>query len=456
MTTISEFKKLGDKAVAESLDKIKKDDLGTFITISADKKSGSGSLAGIPIAVADNISTKGVETTCASKILKGYVPPFNGRAVDDLEAAGAVIVGKTNMTEFGILGAAGAYGPVKNPWDKTKKGGPSGAAAAVVSGVVPAALSSDAGGLLRVSAAYSGAVAFRPSYGAVSRFGLIYYTGSLDQIGVAASSVSDVVTIMDIISGNDNRDTTSLPGKMSYSDKIKTGDKPLTGCKIGIPEEYLEGVESGVLKTFEEAVAALEKLGAVCKKMSLPNTKYSLAAHDIISAGESSAMLAKYDGTRFGPRAEADNWHEMVAKTRSLFGPVTQRRIMLGIYLLMAKQYNDYYMKSLKTRTLIVNEFEAAFKEYDLLISPTAVRTAPSIEGCSCGAGCDGEFGAYSAAIAGVDLAGLPAATIPCGFVDGMPAGLQIIGGYQKDANVIAVADAFEKATDFIKTPEAI
>lgn len=453
---IAAFKAAGSKAVADSLDKIKKDDLGTFITVCSDAKStGSGPLAGIPIAVSDNISTTGIETTCASKILKGYVPPFSGKIVDDLENAGAVIIGKTNMTEFGLLGAASAYGPVKNPRDASKKGGPSASAAAVAAGEVPAALCSDAGGLLRVSASFCGTAAFKPSYGAISRFGLIYYTGSLDQIGVTATTVSDAVTVLDIISGNDNRDTTSLPEKMNYSEKIKTGDKPLDGFKIGIPEEFLEEVSADVLKTFEDAVASFEKLGAKCTRFSLKTAKYMQTVHDIIAAGESSAMLAKFDGTRFGPRVEADNWHEMISKTRGLFGSVARRRIMTGIYLLMAGQYNDYYMKSMQTRTLIVEEFESVFKEYDLLISPTAKTVAPDLGGACCG-GCDSELSSYSAAIAGVDLAGLPAASVPCGFVGNLPAGLQIIGGYLEDAKVIAAAEAFENATDFVKFPEAI
>ncbi|MDR2944275.1 MAG: Asp-tRNA(Asn)/Glu-tRNA(Gln) amidotransferase subunit GatA [Methanosarcinales archaeon] len=447
---IASFKAAGSKAVAESLEKIKKDDSGIFITVCGGaESSGSGPLAGVPIAVSDNISTKGIETTCASKILKGYVPPFSGKSADDLEKAGAVIVGKTNLTEFGILGAASAYGPVKNPRDKTKKGGPSGSAAAVAAGLVPAAVCSDAGGLLRVSASFCGTAAFKPSYGAISRFGLIYYTGSLDQIGVTAATISDAAAVADILSGNDKRDTTSLPEKMLYF-----GGKPLAGCKIGIPEEFLEGVSAGVMKTFDEAVKTFEKLGASCRKISLKNAGYMQPVHDIIAAGESSAMLAKYDGTRFGPRAEADNWHEMIAKTRALFGPVTARRIMLGIHLLMAGQYNDYYMKSMQTRTLIIDEFNAVFQDYDLLISPTTKDVAPDVGG-TCG-GCDQEFSAYSAAIAGADLAGLPAATVPCGFVGKLPAGLQIIGGYLKDADVIAAAEAFEKETDFVKPQEAI
>ncbi|MCL2863579.1 MAG: amidase family protein [Methanimicrococcus sp.] len=469
--TISKFKTADGKAVAESLEKIKKDGLGTFITVMTDcesaKTAGSGPLAGVPVAVSDNISTKAVETTCASKIMKGYVPPFSGKAVDDLEQAGAVIVGKTNMAEFGIFGAPSAYGPVKNPWDKTKKGGPSGSAAAVAAGEVAAAVCSDAGGILRVSAAYCGTTAFKPTYGAVSRFGLIYYTGSLDQIGVTASTVSDVAAVMDVLSGNDSRDTTSLPSKTDFSGKIKTGksddsgktcesgNNPLSGVKIGIPNEYLEGVSSDVMERFEEAVSTFEKLGAVCEKISLKTAKYAQSAHDIIAAGESSAMLAKFDGTRFGPRADADNWHEMIAKTRALFGPAVERRIILGIYLLMAGRYNDYYMKSMQIRTLIIEEFESVFKEYSLLIAPSAMTAAPDL-GVACAGGCGEELSSYSSAMAGTDLAGLPVAAVPCGFAGKLPAGLQIIGGYQKDADVIATADAFEKATDFVKAPEAV
>jgi len=454
MKDIAAFKAAGEKGAAESFDKVKKDDLNIFIRPVTAASAGSGPLAGVPIAVSDNISMKGVETTCASKIMEGYVPPFNGKAIDDLERAGAVLVGKTNMVEFGILKAASTKGPVKNPLNPSKKGGPSGSAAAVAAGIVPAAVCSDVGGLLRISAAFCGTAAFKPSYGAVSRFGLIYYTGSLDQIGVTASTVSDIVTVMDVISGNDDRDTTSLPEKLNYSAKIKSGSKPLDGFKIAIPEEYLEGVSADVLKTFEEAVQTLETLGAVCTKISLKTAKYMQPVHDIIAAGESSAMLAKFDGTRFGPRAEADNWHEMIAKTRALFGPVVQRRIMLGIHLLMAGQYNDYYMKSMQTRTLITNELNAALKEYDLLIAPTAKTVAPDLDG-ACSGGCDDEFSAYSAACAGVDLAGLPAASVPCGRISGLPAGLQIIGGYLEDAKVIAAAEAFEKAAG-AKSPEVI
>ena len=446
---IASFKAAGDKAVLESLEKIKKDDSGIFITVcSAVKAAPSGPLTGVPIAVSDNISVKDVETTGASKILKGYIPPFSGKAVLDLEEAGAVIVGKTNMTEFGIFGAASAYGHTQNPHDKTRKAGPSGSAAAVAAGFVPAAVSSDAGGLLRVSASFCGTAAFKPSYGAVSRYGLIYYTGSLDQIGVTASNISDAAFIAQIISGNDSRDTTSLPDTLTYADKIKIGDKPLDGVLIGIPEEFLEGVSADVMKTFDEAVSTLEKLGAVCKKFSMKTARYMQPIHDIIAAGESSAMLSKFDGTRFGPRAEADNWHDMIAKTRALFGPVVRRRIMLGVHLLKSGQYNDYYIKSLQTRTLVIEEFESVFKEYDLLISPTTKDVAPAIDGaCTCG--CADELSSHSAAIAGVDLAGLPAATVPCGAVGKLPAGLQIIGGYLKDADVIAAAAAFEKAADF-------
>jgi aspartyl-tRNA(Asn)/glutamyl-tRNA(Gln) amidotransferase subunit A len=454
---VASFKTAGDKAVLESLEKIKKDDSSIFITVCGDlKAAGSGPLAGVPIALSDNISSKDVETTCASKILKGYIPPFSGKAVLDLEKAGAVIVGKTNMTEFGVLGAPSAYGPVKNPHDKTRKAGPSGAAAAVAAGMVSAAVSSDAGGLLRVSASFCGTAAFKPSYGAISRFGLIYYTGSLDQISVTAATVSEAAFIAEILSGNDKSDTTSLPDSIAdtlftcdCADKVKSCDKPLDGLRIGIPEEFLAGVSADVMKTFEEAVSTFEKLGATCRKFSMETAKYMQSVHDIIAAGESSAMFAKFDGTRFGPRAEADNWHDMVAKTRALFGAVVRRRIMLGTHLLKAGQYNDYYMKSMQTRTLVIEEFESVFKEYDLLISPTTRDVAPAIDG-ACGCGCADELSSYSAAIAGVDLAGLPAATVPCGAVGKLPVGLQIIGGYLKDADVIAAAAAFEKATDFV------
>ena len=431
-------------------------DLNAFILSEKKDAQRSGTLSGLSFAVTDNFSTKGIETTCGSEILKGYIPPFSGFAVEKMEEAGAAFAGKLNLAEFGLLGAPSAFGAVKNPRDASKKGGPCGAAAAVVSGAVSVALASDAGGLSRVAASYCGAVSFKPSYGAISRFGLIYTAGSLDQIAVTATNVSDILKVLDVISGNDKRDTTSLPEKLDFAGKIKSGDKPLAGLKIGIPEEYLQGAEAGAEKAFKDAVLVLEALGAVCDVCSLPNTKYVQAAHDIISAGESSAMLAKYDGTRFGPRVAADNWHEMIAKTRGLFGPAVQRRIMLGIHLLCAAQYKDYYVKALQIRTLIANELEAALKKYDILISPTTLRTAPALQ-TPCHAGCDSEFSSFSAAIGGVDLAGLPAASVPCGFADKMPVGLQIIGGYLNDAAVLQVMEAFEKHTDFSKkTPEAV
>ncbi|MDV0446819.1 Glutamyl-tRNA(Gln) amidotransferase subunit A [Methanosarcinaceae archaeon Ag5] len=468
---ISEFKKSAassrEKTIASSLDQIKKDDLNIIITVSdaavaaskGECQCGCGkdsTLCCVPYIVSDNFSTKGIETTCASQIMKGYVPPFEGFAIDRMTEAGAVLLGKANMMEFGILGAGSAYGPMKNPWDKTKKAGPSGGCTAAVSaGEVPVALSSDAGGILRVSASYCGVYGFRPSYGAVSRFGLIYCSGSMDQIGVAATTVADVAAVMETISGHDNRDTTSLPEKMCYKINFEAKEKPLEGVKIGVPEEYLENVNPDVLKAFNEALSVFEKLGAKVSKCTLPSTKYSMAAHDVIFAGESSAMLAKFDGTRFGPRVAADNWHDMIAKTRGLFGPVVQRRIMLGVHLLTVGQYQDYYVKALKTRTVIVSELEKALNEYDFLVCPTTPNTAPPM-GEACSAGCAGEMSAFSPAIAGVDLAGLPAISIPCGFAGKMPVGMQLIGSSFKDADVLKAAEAFEKQTDYVKNPEVI
>ncbi|WNY25797.1 amidase family protein [Methanolapillus millepedarum] len=469
---ISEFKKSAassrEKTVASSLDKIKKDDLNAVVTVSdaavalskgeckCECGSSESPLFGVPYFVSDNFSTKGIETTCASKIMKGYVPPFDGFAIDRMRETGAVLLGKANMMEFGILGASSAYGPVKNPWDKTKKAGPSGGCAAAVSaGVVPVALSSDAGGILRVSASYCGVYGFRPTYGAVSRFGLIYCTGSMDQISVVATKVADIAAVMETISGHDGRDTTSLPEKVCCKIGAAKSDKPLEGVKIGVPEEYLKEVDPAVEKVFKDTLSVFEKLGAKVSPCSLPNTRYSMAVHDIIFAGESSAMLAKFDGTRFGPRVPADNWHEMIAKTRGLFGPVVQRRIMLGVHLLTVGQYQDYYMKALKTRTLIVSELEKALAEYDFLVCPTTPKTAPPL-GDACSAGCAGEMSAFSPAIAGVDLAGLPAISVPCGFSNQMPVGFQLIGGFLKDADLLKAAEAFEKQTDYVKNPEVI
>lgn len=406
-------------------------------------------LAGIPVAVKDNICTKGVLTTAGSKMLADFVPPYNATVVERLEAAGAVITGKTNMDEFAMGSSTenSAFFPTRNPWDLNRVPGGSsgGSAAAVASGEAVLALGSDTGGSIRQPASFCGVVGLKPTYGAVSRYGLIAFASSLDQIGPLARNVYDCALLQGVIAGHDPRDSTSarfdVPG---YTQCL---EEDVRGLRLGVPREYMsEGIEEGVREAVETAMRRFEDLGASVEYTSLPHTKYSLPAYYLIAPAEASSNLARYDGVRYGYRApDAEDVVDMFKKTRSRgFGPEVKRRIMLGTYALSAGYYDAYYLKALKVRTLIVRDFERAFEKYDLLLSPTSPTVAFGF-----GERTGDPLKMYLSDICtmSVNLAGLPAISLPCGFAGGLPVGLQLIARPFDEANLLRAAYTYEQAT---------
>lgn len=421
----------------------------------ADKGEGEGLLAGVPIAIKDNISTKGLATTCSSKILEGYVPPYDAHVIERLKAEGAVILGKTNMDEFamGTSTESSCYGVTMNPWDLERvPGGSSGGSAAVVAaGEAPISLGSDTGGSVRCPAAFCGVVGLKPTYGAVSRYGLISYANSLEQIGPMATCVGDIATVMDVIGGYDPRDSTSINMEIGYRDALVDDVK---GLKVGVPEEYFgEGVEGGVEKAVWDAISKYEEMGATWEKVSMPNTKYALAAYYTIAMSEASSNLARFDGTRYGPRNDGENWHVMASRTRAeYFGKEVQRRVLLGTYALSAGYQDKYYLKALKVRTLVKQDFEKALSNVDVLMGPTMPMPAFRI-----GEKIEDPLSLYLADVNTVpmNLAGVPCISVPCGLSDGMPVGLQIIGKQFDEATIIRSAYAFEQNTDYNKARPA-
>jgi aspartyl-tRNA(Asn)/glutamyl-tRNA(Gln) amidotransferase subunit A len=417
-------------------------DIGAFLYIDregalkaadkADKERKEGSdkpLLGIPVAIKDNICTKGTKTTCASRMLENFIPPYDATVVERLKEAGAVIVGKTNMDEFAMGSSTenSAFKKTVNPWDygKVPGGSSGGSAASVAAYEVPAALGSDTGGSIRQPASFCGAVGLKPTYGRISRYGLVAFASSLDQIGTFGRNAQDIALIMNAISGHDDHDFTSAPGKEVYDpDDIKGG---VRGLKIGLPKEYFgEGVNSEVKDSIYAAVKQLEERGAEIEEMSLPYSEYALAAYYIISSAEASSNLARYDGIRYGHRAEKyEDLIDLYACSRSEgFGKEVKRRIMLGTFVLSSGYYDAYYKKALEVRTLIKNDFDKAFEKYDVLMSPTAPTTAFGFGEKS------DPLEMYLADILTVpiNIAGLPSISVPCGLAGGLPVGLQIIG----------------------------
>ena len=423
-----------------------------------DANGHDGPLAGIPIAIKENISTKGLSTTCSSKILQGYVPPYDAHVIERLKEAGAVIIGKTNMDEFamGTSTESSYYGPTFNPWDMDRvPGGSSGGSAAVVAaGEVPVSLGSDTGGSVRCPAAYCGVVGLKPTYGCISRYGLISYANSLEQIGPLATSVADIATLMDVVAGYDSRDSTSINRENNYSDALKDD---VNGLKIGVPEEYFgEGIDENVEKAVWDSIAQFEDMGATYEKVSMPHTKYALASYYIIAMSEASSNLARFDGTRYGYRVEGDNWHVMASKTRAEgFGDEVKRRILLGTYALSAGYHDKYYLKALKVRTLVKQDFDKALANVDVLMAPTMPAPAFRI-----GEKIDDPLSLYLADVntVPINLAGVPSISVPCGLADGMPVGLQIIGKHFGENTIIGAAYSFEQNTDHHKArpPEVV
>lgn len=413
----------------------------------------TGILFGMPIGIKDNIVTKGVRTTCASKILENFDPIYDATVMQKLHNAETVMIGKLNMDEFAMGGSTETshYQRTYNPWnlDYVPGGSSGGSAAAVAAGEVPFTLGSDTGGSIRQPAAYCGVVGLKPTYGRVSRFGLVAFASSLDQIGPITRNVEDNAYLLQAISGVDPYDSTSanLPVP-NYVEQL-TGD--VKGLRIAVPKEYLgEGVQESVRNAILEALKVLEKLGATWEEVSLPHSKYGVATYYLLASSEASSNLARFDGIRYGYRAQgAENLIDLYKKTRSEgFGDEVKRRIMLGTFALSSGYYDAYYKKAQQVRTLIKQDFDKVFEKYDVILGPTAPTPAFKI-----GAQIDDPLTMYANDLLTipVNLAGVPGISVPCGFDNGLPIGLQIIGKHFDEATVYRVAHAFEQATDYHK-----
>lgn len=457
------------QAVTESvLDRITAvdDKVRAYITVTGDiartqaaeadkriKAKDAGSpLLGIPIAVKDNMCTEGIRTTCASKILGNFIPPYDATVVRKLKQAGSVICGKPNLDEFAMGSSTenSGFHITRNPWDldRIPGGSSGGSAAAVAAGECIASLGSDTGGSIRQPAACCGVVGLKPTYGRVSRYGLVAFASSLDQIGPITKDVTDAAILMNVIAGRDHRDSTSA--NIAVPDFTLSLKKDVKGMKIGIPKEYfIEGMDPEVDKAVRDAVKTLEGLGATVKEVTLPHTGYAVATYYILATSEASSNLARYDGVKYGFRAEgAKDLLDMYMKSRSQgFGPEVKRRIMLGTYALSAGYYEAYYKKGQQARTLIKRDFDEAFKSVDIIATPTAPTAAFKI----------GEKSAdplqmYLSDIftISVNLAGIPGISIPCGFTrDKLPIGLQLLGRHFDEESILHASFAYEQATEW-------
>jgi aspartyl-tRNA(Asn)/glutamyl-tRNA(Gln) amidotransferase subunit A len=448
------------------------DSIKSFITVTkeeaisqakeADEIIRSGDdfdfLTGIPIGIKDLISTAGIRTTCGSKILENYIPPYDATVIRKLKEKHPVIIGKLNMDEFamGSSTETSYYGNTKNPWDIERiPGGSSGGSASSVSArQCSASLGSDTGGSIRQPAACCGVVGFKPTYGRVSRFGLIAFASSLDQIGPLTKDVEDCAIMLNAICGNDPADSTST--KKDVPDFTKDLVNDVKGMKVGIPKEYfIEGIDSEVSSAVNDSIELFKKLGATIVDISLPHTKYAVSVYYIIATAEASSNLARYDGVKYGFREEtAANLRDMYFKTRSKgFGAEVKRRIMLGTYVLSSGYYDAYYLRAQKVRTLITNDFKDAFKKCDIILTPTAPTPAFKI-----GEKTSDPLKMYLSDIFTIsaNLAGICGVSIPCGFTNnGLPVGLQLMGNHFDESSIIRAAYAFEQNTDYHKkTPK--
>ena len=421
----------------------------------ADKRIAAGDagpLTGIPVLVKDNMCTRGVRTTCSSKMLQSFVPPYNATVVDKLEEAGAVMLGKANMDEFAMGSSTehSALFPTHNPWDLSRVPGGSsgGSAAAVAAGEAIFALGSDTGGSIRQPAGFCSVTGLKPTYGRVSRYGLVAFASSLDQIGPLTQDVTDCALVMNAIAGHDNRDSTSVPEPVPDYTQCLNGD--VKGLKIGIPKEYfVEGMQPEVEDAIRAAIGQLEKLGANIEwEVSLPHTRHALAVYYIIAPSEASANLARYDGTKYGFRYKGGEsmWDTMEKTRQHGFGAEVKRRIMLGTYALSAGYYDAYYLKAQKVRTLIRREFDEAFEKFDALVTPTS-PTVPF----TMGEKLDDPMQMYLSDVCTlpINIAGLPAISIPAGFTDGLPIGMQIIARPFAEETILRIAHAYQQATDW-------
>ncbi|GGB67059.1 Asp-tRNA(Asn)/Glu-tRNA(Gln) amidotransferase subunit GatA [Fictibacillus barbaricus] len=433
----------------EEFSRIKAKQLDEKLVSGADR----GLLFGMPIGIKDNIVTKGIRTTCASRILENFEPIYDATVVERLNNADTITIGKLNMDEFamGSSNENSGFHPTHNPWDLScVPGGSSGASAASVSaGEVLFSLGSDTGGSIRQPAAFCGVVGLKPTYGLVSRYGLVAFASSLDQIGPITRTVEDNAYLLQAIAGNDPMDSTSA--KVDIPDYLASFTGDVNGLKIAVPKEYLgEGVQPDVKERVMEALKVLEGLGATWEEVSLPHSRYALATYYLLSSSEASANLSRFDGVRYGLRSDnSDNLIEMYKQSRSEgFGEEVKRRIMLGTFALSSGYYDAYYKKAQKVRTLIKEDFTNIFEKYDVIIGPTA----PSAS-FKCGSMTKDPLTMYMNDILTipVNLAGVPAISVPCGLSDGLPIGLQIIGKHFDESTIYRVAHAFEQATEHHK-----
>lgn len=417
-----------------------------------DEGKYTGPLAGVPMAIKDNICTKGYATTCSSKILENFVPTYSAQAVENLIKEGVVFIGKTNMDEFamGSTTETSAFGPTRNPWDlqKVPGGSSGGSAAAVAANECFMALGSDTGGSIRQPASYCGVTGMKPTYGTVSRYGLIAYGSSLDQIGPIAKDVSDCAALLEVIASHDEKDSTSvLRQDYDFTEALKDDVK---GMKIGIPKDYFgEGLDEEVKEALLAAAKALEEKGAIVEEFDLGLVEYAIPAYYVIAAAEASSNLSRFDGVKYGYRAKAyEGLHNMYKKTRSEgFGPEVKRRIMLGSFVLSSGYYDAYYLKALRTKALIKKEFDEAFQKYDVILGPAAPATAPKL-----GESLSDPIKMYLSDIytISVNLAGLPGISLPCGKdSSGMPIGLQLIGDCFQEKKILRAAYAFEQTRKY-------
>jgi aspartyl-tRNA(Asn)/glutamyl-tRNA(Gln) amidotransferase subunit A len=432
-------------------------DLALKQAAKADERIAKGDiepLTGIPGIIKDAICTKGVRTTCSSKMLENFIPPYDATVIERLQKAGMVMLGKANMDEFamGSSTEGSAFFPTRNPWDLSRVPGGSsgGSAASVAAGEAMYSLGSDTGGSIRLPASFCNLVGLKPTYGRVSRYGLVAFASSLDQIGPLARTVTDAALVFSTIAGYDERDSTSVNREVDNSTSCLNGD--IRGMKIGVPREYfVEDMQPGVKKAIESAISKLEELGAIVdRSASLPSTPYALAVYYILAPSEASANLSRYDGVRYGyTYPDSENMWEVMEKTRELgFGPEVKRRIMLGTYALSAGYYDAYYLKAQKVRTIISREFSAAFEKYDALVSPTAPCTAYKL-----GEKLNDPMQMYLTDVCTlpINIAGIPAISIPAGFSEGLPVGLQIMAKPFNENTLFRIGYAYEQATDFHK-----
>lgn len=418
-----------------------------------------GPLAGVPVGIKDNMCMDGILTTCSSKILGSFKPTYTATAVEKLEAAGAVVIGKTNMDEFamGSTTETSYYGETRNPWDLNRVPGGSsgGSAAAVAAEEIPYALGSDTGGSIRQPASFCGVTGIKPTYGRVSRYGLIAYGSSLDQIGPIAKDVTDCATVLEIICGKDEKDSTSV--KEANDDFTKALVDDVSGMRIGIPRDYFgEGLDPEVKESVMAAAKVLEEKGAVVEDFDLSLVEYAIPAYYIIASAEASSNLERFDGVKYGYRTESfTDLHNMYKKTRSEgFGAEVKRRIMLGSFVLSSGYFDAYYMKALRTKALIKQAFDKAFEKYDVILGPVAPTTALKM-----GESLSDPIKMYLGDIytVSVNLAGLPGISLPCGQdSNGLPIGLQLLGKHFDEKSIIRAAYAFEQTREYVRPAFAV